>query len=47
MQPFDGTLAFGLRLGFAWSAALFVSISIFSTMDIDEMTDGLRGLKVP
>lgn len=47
VQPFDGTLAFGLRLGFAWSAALFVSISIFSTMDIDEMTDGLRGLKVP
>lgn len=47
VQPFDGTLAFGLRLGFAWSAALFVSISLFSTMDIDEMTDGLRGLKVP
>ena len=47
VQPFDGTLAFGLRLGFAWSAALFVSISIFSTMDIDEMTEGLRGLKVP
>lgn len=47
VQPFDGTLAFGLRLGFAWSAALFVSIGLFSTMDIDEMTDGLRGLKVP
>jgi energy-coupling factor transport system permease protein len=47
IQPFDGNLAFGLKLGFAWSAALFVSISLFSTMDIDEMTDGLRGLKVP
>ena len=44
---FEGNLAFGLQLGFAWSAALFVSISLFSTMDIDEMTDGLRGLKVP
>ncbi|AHY48236.1 Cobalt transport protein (plasmid) [Rubrobacter radiotolerans] len=44
---FEGSLAFGLQLGFAWSAALFVSISLFSTMDIDEMTDGLRGLKVP
>lgn len=47
IQPFDGSLAFGLKLGFAWSAALFVSISLFSTMDIDEMTDGLRGLKIP
>lgn len=47
VQPFDGNLAFGLKLGFAWSAALFVSISLFSTMDVDEMTDGLRGLKVP
>lgn len=47
IQLFEGNLAFGLKLGFAWSAALFVSISLFSTMDIDEMTDGLRGLKVP
>lgn len=47
IQPFDGNLAFGLRLGFAWSVALFVSVSLFSTMGIDEMTDGLRGLKVP
>lgn len=47
IQPFDGNLAFGLKLGFAWSAALFMSISLFSTMDIDEMTDGLRGLKIP
>lgn len=44
--PFDG-LDFGLRLGFAWSAALFVSISLFSTMDVDHLTDGLRGLRVP
>lgn len=47
IQPFDGNLAFGLKLGFAWSAALFVSISLFTTMDIDDMTDGLRGLKLP
>lgn len=47
VQPFDGDLAFGLKLGFAWSAALFVSLSLFSTMDVDELTDGLRGLKVP
>lgn len=43
--PFDG-LDFGLRLGFAWSAALFVSISLFSTIDVDHLTDGLRGLRV-
>jgi energy-coupling factor transporter transmembrane protein EcfT len=46
MTLFDGDLDFGLRLGFAWSAALFVSISLFSTMSIDHLTDGLRGLWV-
>lgn len=40
-------LAFGLRLGFAWMAALFISISLFSTMRVEELTDGLRGVGVP
>jgi len=47
LSPFDGNLAFGLKLGFAWSAALFVSISLLTTMTVDQLTDGLRGLKVP
>lgn len=44
---YEGDLAFGLRLGFAWSAALFVSISLLSTMQVDELTDGMRGLGIP
>lgn len=45
--PFDGDLDFGLRLGFAWSAALFLSLALLSTMSPDELTDGMRGLRVP
>lgn len=45
--PFDGDLDFGLRLGFAWSAALFLSLALLSTMSPDKLTDGMRGLRVP
>lgn len=43
----DAEIAYGLRLALAWAAALFVSISLFSTMPVEEFTDGMRGLKVP
>lgn len=45
--PFDGDLNFGLRLGFAWSAALFLSLALLSTMSPDKLTDGMRGLRIP
>lgn len=44
---FDGDLNFGLRLGFAWSAALFLSLALLSTMSPDKLTDGMRGLRIP
>lgn len=44
---FDGDMAFGLKLGFAWSAALFLSLALLSTMSPDKLTDGMRGLKIP
>lgn len=46
-SPFDGDLDFGLRLGFAWSAALFLSLALLSTMPPDKLTDGMRGLRIP
>ncbi|GAB2734496.1 hypothetical protein GCM10027174_04170 [Salinifilum aidingensis] len=45
--PFDGDMDFGLRLGFAWSAALFLSLALLSTMSPDKLTDGMRGLRIP
>lgn len=46
-SPFDGDLDFGLKLGFAWSAALFLSLALLSTMSPDKLTDGMRGLRIP
>ena len=47
-QPaFDGSFDFGLKLGLSWPAALFLSVSLFTTMKTTEITDGLRGLGVP
>lgn len=37
----------GLRLSFAWVGAVAVLTPLIWTMSIDEITDGLRGLKVP
>ena len=36
-----------LRLVLAWTAAIVVSVSLLSTMDPDDLTRGLRGLRVP
>lgn len=44
---YDDELRFGLRLGFTWSAALFITVSLFSAMRTEELGDGLRGLKLP
>ena len=40
-------LAGGLRLLLAWTGAIFISISLFSTMDSDDITHGLRGFGMP
>lgn len=45
--PFDGDLDFGLKLGFAWSAALFLSLALLSTMSPEKIADGMRGLWIP
>ena len=44
---FDDDIISALRLILGWSSAIFVSLSLFSTMDADDLTNGLRGLKVP
>ncbi|GAB4237644.1 MAG: hypothetical protein Kow00121_64660 [Elainellaceae cyanobacterium] len=36
-----------LRLVLAWTAAIVVSVSLLSTMDPDDLTRGLRGLRLP
>jgi energy-coupling factor transporter transmembrane protein EcfT len=40
-------LAFGLRLGLGWIAALLIGVSLLRTMDVDELTDGLIGIGLP
>ncbi|MEO0983005.1 MAG: ATP-binding cassette domain-containing protein [Pseudomonadota bacterium] len=40
-------LAFGLRLGLGWVAAILFGISLLSSMEIPEMVAGLRGLGLP
>lgn len=37
----------GLKLSLSWIAALFVSLSLFTTMRIEEMVEGFRGLGIP
>ncbi|WP_435195487.1 energy-coupling factor transporter transmembrane component T family protein [Natronomonas sp. EA1] len=46
-SAFGGDFDFGLKLAFSWQAALLVSASLFTTMELTEITDGLRGLGVP
>jgi energy-coupling factor transport system permease protein len=41
------TAAAELRLILAWSAAIFVSVSTLSTMDSEDLTRGIRGLRFP
>ncbi|MFB6161657.1 MAG: energy-coupling factor transporter transmembrane protein EcfT [Haloferacaceae archaeon] len=46
-SAFGGNFDFGLKLALSWQAALLVSASLFTTMELTEITDGLRGLGVP
>ena len=41
------TAAAELRLILAWSAAIVISVSMLSTMDSDDLTRGIRGLRLP
>jgi energy-coupling factor transport system permease protein len=45
--PLAGGFDFSLKVVFSWPAALFIGASIFTTMSLVELTDGLRGLGVP
>lgn len=44
---FGGSFDFGLKLAFSWSGALFITASLFTTMELTEIVDGLRSLGVP
>ncbi|MFB6250593.1 MAG: energy-coupling factor transporter transmembrane protein EcfT [Halobellus sp.] len=46
-SAFGGNFDFGLKLALSWQAALLISASLFTTMELTEITDGLRGLGVP
>ena len=46
-SAFGGDFSFGLKLAFSWQAALLISASLFTTMELTEITDGLRSLGVP
>ena len=43
----DEEIAFGLRLGLGWVAAIFFGIGLLSTMAIPQLVAGLRGLGLP
>lgn len=45
--PLAGGFDFSLKVVFSWPAALFIGASIFTTMELTELTDGLRGLGAP
>ena len=40
-------LAFGLRLGLGWTAAILFGISLISTMNVPDLVSGLRGIGLP
>ena len=46
-SAFGGDFDFGLKLAFSWQAALLISAGLFTTMELTEITDGLRALGVP
>lgn len=45
--PLRGGFDFSLKIVFSWPAALFIGASLFTTMELTELTDGLRGLGAP
>jgi energy-coupling factor transport system permease protein len=46
-SAFGGSFDFGLKLALSWQAALLVTASLFTTMELTELTDALRRLGVP
>lgn len=44
---FDASFAFGLRISLGWVAAILIGVGLFSTMEVDELVEGLRGLGLP
>ncbi len=44
---FSEDIRTGIRLAFAWLGAAAVFTSIFATMRVDELTDGIRGVGLP
>jgi energy-coupling factor transport system permease protein len=44
---FGGNFDFGLKLALSCTGALFVTASLFTTMELTEIIDGLRSLGVP
>ncbi|MFB6093012.1 MAG: energy-coupling factor transporter transmembrane protein EcfT [Haloquadratum sp.] len=46
-SAFGGNFDFGLKLAMSWQTALLVSASLFTTMELTEITDALRSLGVP
>lgn len=46
-SAFRSNFDFGLKLALSWQAALLISASLFTTIELTEITDGLRALGVP
>ncbi|MEO1729667.1 MAG: energy-coupling factor transporter transmembrane component T [Pseudomonadota bacterium] len=38
---------FGLRISLGWVAAILIGVGLFSTMEVDELVEGLQGVGVP
>jgi len=43
----DGRLQFGLKLALAWVASILIGVSLVSSMEIDELVEGMAGVGVP
>lgn len=44
---FDEEFEFGVRMALGWIAAVLIGVSLISTMEIDEIAEGLRGIGLP
>jgi len=44
---FTPELQFGVKLALAWIAAILIGVSLVSTMEIDELVEGMRGIGIP
>jgi energy-coupling factor transport system permease protein len=44
---FDERMQFGVKLALAWIAAILIGVSLISSMEIDELVEGLKGIGIP